>query len=197
MGKSTRTPILAAGGIVIRNGAKPLVAIVQRRRDDAWVLPKGKLKPNEKPIAAAKREATEETGCAVRMHEFLGVISYEAGNGPKIAHFWRMEAIDGPPGKLMRDIKAVEWLPLSGAIDRLSLPHEQFFLRNVGRHALSKTLEKTRTAQPAQSTTRPQFERAPPVIPDDTGAPRPGSQPRWPILARLTKRLHAALGPTR
>jgi 8-oxo-dGTP diphosphatase len=197
MGKSSRTPILAAGGIVIRSGGKPLVAVVRRRRDGAWVLPKGKLKPNEKPIAAAKREATEETGCAVRVHEFIGVISYEAGSGPKIAHFWRMEAIDGPPGKLMRDIKAVEWLPLAGAIDRLSLPHEQFFLRNVGRHALSKTLEKTRATRPVQATTRPPFEQAPPVIPDDTAAPHSRSQPRWPILAWLTKRLHAAISPTR
>jgi len=85
MKKSRRTPILSAGGIVIRNGAKPLIAIVQRRRDEAWVLPKGKLKPNEEPIAAAKREATEETGCEVRVHEFLGVISYVGGHGPKIA----------------------------------------------------------------------------------------------------------------
>jgi ADP-ribose pyrophosphatase YjhB (NUDIX family) len=106
MKKSRRTPILAAGGIVIRNDSKPLVAIVQRRRDAAWVLPKGKLKPNEEPIAAAKREATEETGCDVRVQEFLGVISYIGGNGPKIAHFWRMQAIDGPVGKLMDDIKA-------------------------------------------------------------------------------------------
>src|SRR5450432_1600756 len=142
MGKSTRAPILAAGGIVIRGGPKPLVAIVQRRRDNAWVLPKGKLKPNEKPVAAAKREATEETGCDVRVHEFLGVISNLGGNGPKITHFWRMQAIDGSVGKLMSDIKAVEWLPLPAAIDRLSLPHEQSFLRNVGPHALA--LEKAR-----------------------------------------------------
>jgi 8-oxo-dGTP diphosphatase len=194
MGKSTRNPILAAGGIVIRNGAKPLIAVVQRRRDGAWVLPKGKLKPNEKPIAAAKREATEETGCAVRVHEFLGVISYLGGNGPKIAHFWRMEAIDGPPSKLMSDIKAVEWLPLSAAIDRLKLPHEQYFLRNVGRHALRKMLKKARPGGPVQATARP-LDQAP--LPDDTAAPRSRLQPRWPILARLTKRLHAALGPTR
>jgi 8-oxo-dGTP diphosphatase len=89
MAKSSRKPVLAAGGIVIRNGAKPLVAIVQRRRDDAWVLPKGKLKPNERPIAAARREAREETGADLRVHEFLGVISYRGGNGPKLAHFWR------------------------------------------------------------------------------------------------------------
>jgi 8-oxo-dGTP diphosphatase len=188
MGKSTRTPILAAGGIVIRNGAKPLVAIVQRRRDDAWVLPKGKLKPNEKPIAAARREATEETGCAVRVHEFLGVISYVAGNGPKIAHFWRMEAIDGSAGKLMSDIKAVEWLPLSVAIDRLSLPHEQFFLRNIGRHALRRTLAKSRAGR------RP-LDQAPHV--SEPVAARATSQPRWNVLTQITRRLQAALGATR
>jgi 8-oxo-dGTP diphosphatase len=196
MGKSTRTPILAAGGIVIRNGGRPLVAIVQRRRDHAWVLPKGKLKPNEEPIAAAKREATEETGCDVNVHEFLGVISYIGGSGPKIAHFWRMQAIDGPVGKLAGDIRAVEWLPLSEAIDRLRLPHEQFFLRNVGRHALKRALAKPRAPRPARAKAQP-LRQAPADISADAAAPRIESQPRWNALARLTKRLQAALNPTR
>ena len=143
MGKSTRAPILAAGGIVIRSGPKPLVAIVQRRRDNAWVLPKGKLKSNEKPIAAAKREATEETGCDVRVHEFLGVISNLGGNAPKITHFWRMQAIDGSVGRLMSDIKAVEWLPLPNAIDRLSRRMSNFPAQ-YRPSCLERTLEKTR-----------------------------------------------------
>ena len=124
--------------------AKPLVAIVQRRRDNAWVLPKGKLKANEKPIAAAKREAMEETGVDVRVHEFLGVISYIGGNGPKIAHFWRMQAVGTTISEPLDDIKAVEWLPLSTAIERLSLPHEQSFLRNVGKKAVKRTQKKPR-----------------------------------------------------
>jgi 8-oxo-dGTP diphosphatase len=222
-------PVLAAGGIVIRNGGKPLVAVVQRRRDNAWVLPKGKLKPNEKPIAAARREATEETGADVRVHEFLGVISYVGGSGPKIAHFWRMQAIGGAPGKPMDDIKAVEWLPLSVAIERLTLPHEQFFLRNVGRKALKKTLKKPRRRLP-EETISAADESAPPiaatangkasvpvVIPPPPPAPAPlraptavprvklvktqplppQPQPRWEVLARLTKRWQAAVGRTR
>ena len=32
----------------------------------------------------------------------------------------------------MKDIRAVEWLPLKEAVKRLSLPREQLFLRNVG-----------------------------------------------------------------
>lgn len=189
MGKSRRTPTMAAGGIVIRNGPRPLIAVVQRRRDDAWVLPKGKLKLNEKPIAAARREATEETGSEVRVHEFLGLISYVGGNGPKIAHFWRMQALDGPPGKLTGDIRAVEWLPLSAAVDRLDLPHEQSFLRNVGREALRKAV--------AKPPKRP--VRLPPLPPSDktpvAPAPPPADlRPRWIGLSQFAKRLQEALG---
>jgi 8-oxo-dGTP diphosphatase len=218
-------PVLAAGGIVIRNGGKPLVAVVQRRRDNAWVLPKGKLKPNEKPIAAARREATEETGADVRVHEFLGVISYVGGGGPKIAHFWRMQAIGGAPGKPMDDIKAVEWLPLSVAIERLTLPHEQFFLRNVGRKALKKTGKKPRRRLPDEAISAADNSApamavgngkapvpvvvAPPPSPAPlraaTAVPRvklvksqqPPPQPRWEVLTRLTKRWQAAVGRTR
>src|SRR6516165_8805299 len=83
MGRSKRTPVIAAGGIVVRRSSKAAIAIVQRKRDNAWVLPKGKIKPKEKLILAAKREVIEETGCVVHVHEFLGVISYLSGGGPK------------------------------------------------------------------------------------------------------------------
>ena len=138
MGRARQTPIIAAGGIVVRRNSKAAIAIVQRKRDKAWVLPKGKIKPNEKPIIAAKREATEETGCTVHVYEFLGVISYLSSGGPKITHFWRMQTTKKVAKSLTDDVKAVEWLPLSRAIERLSLPHEQHFLRNVGRQALRK-----------------------------------------------------------
>jgi 8-oxo-dGTP diphosphatase len=37
----------------------------------------------------------------------------------------------------MRDVKAVEWLPLADAIERLSRGYERAFLENVGPIALS------------------------------------------------------------
>jgi 8-oxo-dGTP diphosphatase len=189
MGKSSRAPILAAGGIVIRHDGKPRLAIVQRRRDKAWVLPKGKLRPNEKPIAAAKREATEETGCEVRVHEFLGLISHPNGSGSKITHFWRMQVVDHSAGKLMSDIKAVDWLPLSAAIDRLSLPHERSFLREVGPHVLRKAQEKA-PVRPVPAFAEPPVNQEPPIVlPDAEPELDAKSQPRSSVLARLIRRL--------
>ena len=77
MKKAGRTPILAAGGIVVRGGPQPLIAIVQLRKQNDWVLPKGKLTSNESALAAAKREVLEETGHDVSVHEFLGTMSYD------------------------------------------------------------------------------------------------------------------------
>jgi 8-oxo-dGTP diphosphatase len=142
-------PTLAAGGIVARGGHRPLVAIVQRRKDRRWVLPKGKLKPKESPLAAARREVIEETGHDVLVHEFLGVMTYEAGGKPKVVQFWRMQAVGDEARPTAPDIKAVKWLPLAAAIKKLDLPHEQVFLRHVGRRAL-KAAEPAAVTAPAR-----------------------------------------------
>ena len=131
-----RKPVYAAGGVVIRDGARPLIAIVQRSKDERWVLPRGKLKRSESPITGARREVTEETGHRVRVHEFLGAITYRAGGRPKVVQFWSMQASRHPSFDLMKDISAVAWLPLPAAILRLSYPLEKLFLRHVGRQAL-------------------------------------------------------------
>jgi 8-oxo-dGTP diphosphatase len=133
-----RAPIQGAGGIVVRGGARPLIALVQRRKDDAWVLPKGKLKRKEEPVAAAEREVIEETGYDVSVHEFLGAISYKAGRKAKLVEFWRMQALTKTGRRPTRDIKAMQWLPLDAAIERLALPLERVFLRNVGPRALER-----------------------------------------------------------
>src|SRR5215813_12869496 len=102
-----RAPVLAAGGIVLRRGATPLIAVVRQRKRNEWVLPKGKLDNGETPREAAHREVLEETGHEVIVHEFLGTLVYQSGNGAKVVHFWRMEADGGPVRELMNDIKAV------------------------------------------------------------------------------------------
>jgi 8-oxo-dGTP diphosphatase len=120
----------------MRPGRTPLFAIVQRRKDNAWVLPKGKLKPRERAVAAARREVMEETGHGARVHEYLGAISYKAGRRPKIVAFWRMQETTGSTGEHARDIKAVEWLSLDAAVARLTQPLERAFLSEVGARAV-------------------------------------------------------------
>jgi 8-oxo-dGTP diphosphatase len=165
----TQVHIQAAGGIVLRGGARPLVAVVQRRKDRRWVLPKGKLNRNETALAAARREVVEETGHDVVVHEFIGAISYDTPTAPKIVQFWRMEAADAPQRPLMKDIRAVEWLPLNAAVERLSLPREQIFLRNIGplaqraRRAATARQTTSAEAQPREREMAAAHDRAEPL----------------------------------
>ena len=142
---AARNPIVAAGGIVLRGKKNPLIAVVQLSVQKTWVLPKGKLRKNETTLAAAKREAIEETGRTVSVFEYLGQISYTSGGSPKVAKFWRMEAY-GKQGKLMRDVRSVRWLPLGKAIEKLSKPREQNFLRQMGPKALTAAAQGGETA---------------------------------------------------
>ena len=127
-----RAPILAAGGIVLREGSRPRIAIVRLRRDKSWVLPKGKLYPGEHARAAAMREVLEETGHKVSVHAFLGSLSYLVAGKIKIVQFWHMRAIGEPVHELAHEVKAVKWLSLKQAIDTLTRAHEKIFLANVG-----------------------------------------------------------------
>jgi 8-oxo-dGTP diphosphatase len=149
-----RAPILAAGGIVTQRGNASVIAVVRLRKRNEWVLPKGKLDDGETPRAAAEREVLEETGHLVSVHEFLGTLAYEAGGRPKVVHYWRMEADREPTHELMRDVKAVAWLPLDEAVERLTRSHEQAFLAEVGPLALEAAASR---AAPAR---RPAVKRA-------------------------------------
>jgi len=72
------------------------------------------------------------------VREFLGAITYTVRGQPKVVQFWHMRAEAEPSRDVMKDIAAVEWLPLSAAVRRLSFSLERLFLRNVGRRALKR-----------------------------------------------------------
>jgi 8-oxo-dGTP diphosphatase len=137
-------PILAAGGIVLRGGFRPHIAIVRLRRDKAWVLPKGKLQHGEGTLAAAKREVVEETGHEVSVHAFLGSMSYPVAGKIKVVQFWHMQAVGGPVREPTYDVKAVKWLPLKHAIKTLTRVHEKVFLAHVGPVALRAAEQTSR-----------------------------------------------------
>ena len=146
----------------------PLVAVVRLRKRNEWVLPKGKLDAGETPRAAAEREVMEETGHDVSVHEFLGTLVYESRGGSKVVHYWRMEAGHAPVRELMRDVKAVDWLPLGNAIERLSRGHERAFLETVGPIALAAAggfpqtdVPAGRAAEPGRVEAIREFQRQP------------------------------------
>ena len=174
-----RSPVLAAGGIVLRQEKTPLIAVVRLRKRDEWVLPKGKLDDGETPRAAAKREVLEETGHDVCVHEFLGTLVYQSGGRSKVVHYWRMAAGNKPVRELMQDVRAVDWLPLSAAVERLSRSYEQAFLANVGPIALKAAsvaeAARRKTKQPAPEKRRARRLTLPPVV--------PASLPEIPVAA--------------
>ena len=175
----TRAPVLAAGGIVLRGGETPLIAVVRLRKRNEWVLPKGKLDDGETPRNAAVREVVEETGHEVVVHEFLGTLVYESGGRSKVVHYWRMETNGEQLYELMDDVKAVEWLPLDAAVERLSRACERVFLANVGPLALEAAVPSTAqderpfvgsglaetAARPTEFGTKTQFAEAGPAAP--------------------------------
>jgi 8-oxo-dGTP diphosphatase len=171
-----RAPVLAAGGIVLRRGLTPLIAVVHQRKRNEWVLPKGKLDDGETPKEAAHREVLEETGHDVAIREFLGTLVYQSGGRSKVVHFWRMEAEGGPVRNLTNDIKAVDWLPLEDAIARLSREYERAFLTQTGPIALA-------AAGLASSDT----EATPPLAADAA------MQPLTPAEAASGEELHHGL----
>lgn len=161
-----RAPVLAAGGIVTQRGDAPLIAVVRLRKRNEWVLPKGKLDDGETARDAAEREVLEETGHQVSVHEFLGTLAYEAGGRSKVVHYWRMEAASvEPTHELMDDVKAVAWLPLDEAVERLTRFYERAFLEQVGPLALEAAATRA-----APALRRPAAKRA-------ASAPRPAPAP--------------------
>jgi 8-oxo-dGTP diphosphatase len=170
-----RVPVVAAGGIVLRRQQPPLVAVVRLRKRDEWVLPKGKLDDGETPRAAARREVLEETGHNVTVHEFLGTLVYDCGGRSKIVHYWRMEAAGEQAYELMNDIRAVDWLPLNAAVERLSRPHERVFLANVGPQALSAFARRQKAKGLASAAPASRRRRGAPAA-----APQPARAGRLP-----------------
>src|ERR1700760_2675873 len=182
-----RTPVMAAGGIVLRQEKTPLIAVVRLRKRNEWVLPKGKLDDGETPRAAAEREVLEETGHDVSVHEFLGTLVYESGGRSKVVHYWRREACADAVHELMHDIRAVDWLPLDAALERLSRGYERAFLANVGPIALqaaasAETAPRTRAKQPAPEKRR---SRAAPSIAPPPSAPAPLTPEPMPLAASV------------
>lgn len=77
----------------------------------AWSLPKGELAEGEDPLAAAKREFTEETGFPIE-GEFRALRPLRQPSGKTVVA-WAVEG-DCDPAELRSNTFEMEWPPKSG-----------------------------------------------------------------------------------
>jgi 8-oxo-dGTP diphosphatase len=109
--------VLAAGGLVLRNGD---VAVVHRPRYDDWSLPKGKLDEGEDFEQAALREVEEETGLRCSLGRTLGDTTYrDRKDRLKLVRYFEMrpESGDFTPND---EVDELRWLPLAEARETLT-----------------------------------------------------------------------------
>jgi 8-oxo-dGTP diphosphatase len=126
--------ILAAGGVVERPTPRGVeILLVHRTRyiDDEWSLPKGKVEAQESLEQTAVREVREETGCEVRVGEFLGVSRYDVSGNPKEVSFWRMALVHQEEVEDKHEVAALRWLPPAGALAVMSYPTERDLIARV------------------------------------------------------------------
>ncbi|MFL6074836.1 MAG: NUDIX hydrolase [Mycobacteriales bacterium] len=125
----------AAGGVLWRDAAGgPEVALVHRPKRDDWSLPKGRAYPGEDPLLTACREVVEETGYLPRAVRRLPDTRYQVSvRGqlvPKIVRYWAMRVAAGE-FTANGEVDALEWLPVPGALDRLSYPTDRAPVQEV------------------------------------------------------------------
>jgi predicted NUDIX family NTP pyrophosphohydrolase len=82
-----------------------------RKDRGAWSIPKGEIDPGERPLDAARREFTEETGGTVD-GEFIPLQRRQQSSG-KIVHAWAVRG-EFDPERLTSAAFSMEWPPHSG-----------------------------------------------------------------------------------
>jgi hypothetical protein len=118
------------------------------------VLPRGKLERDGNPAAGAPpRSGLGNRPSREGVRVSRRAITYRARGRPKVVQFWRMKAAERPSRDIMKDIVAVEWLPLAPAVRRLSYPLEKLFLHHFGRRILRRRRRKTARRKAAQRRT--------------------------------------------
>lgn len=121
----------ASGMILFRNHSTGRqFLIIKNRIGGHWGFPKGRLEPGEDEMRAALREVAEEVGIT-RLHVHPGLaerVAYRFIRGRAIVNkevtlFLAATDETGTPGG--EEVEAMDWLPLSDALDRLTYPEQR------------------------------------------------------------------------
>jgi 8-oxo-dGTP pyrophosphatase MutT (NUDIX family) len=131
----------SAGGVVVRRlrGEWQLAAIRPGGREGVWALPKGLVRADERPEAAAAREVREETGVDARLVAKLGDVRYVyTWSGErifKVVSFYLFRYSSGRLGALepehAHEVAEARWLPLAEAPRLLTYGGEREMARSA------------------------------------------------------------------
>jgi predicted NUDIX family NTP pyrophosphohydrolase len=106
-----------------------------RKDAGAWSIPKGEIDATEEPLAAARREFTEETGFTAE-GAFRPLASITQAGG-KIVQAWAVEG-DLDPTALRSNTFAIEWPPRSGRQQTFAeVDRAAWFPLNVAREKIN------------------------------------------------------------
>jgi 8-oxo-dGTP diphosphatase len=144
----TQPHIVAVGGVVYRctsHGQVELLLI--KKHGGFWTLPKGRIKPDEHPIAAVRREVFEETGLAGAVEDPIQEVTYQIVKRGQPCHkvvtYYLFRAEAGTPRPDTREgIAQVRWFSVPHALDRIHRDR----VREIAQHA-STLLQYARAQQ--------------------------------------------------
>jgi predicted NUDIX family NTP pyrophosphohydrolase len=114
-------PPIPSAGLLVHRGAGPDLEVLighmggpfwARKDDRAWSIPKGEYQPDEDPLAAARREFTEELGLAPPDGEVMPLGEHRMSNG-KLVTVWAVEG-DLDISVTVSNTFELEWPPKSG-----------------------------------------------------------------------------------
>lgn len=147
MGTSSRspaTPKRSAGLLLYRETAAGLEVLLvhpggpfwAKKDDGAWSIPKGLIGDQEDPLAAARRECEEETGC-VAEGDFIPLDPL-CQPGGKVVQAWAVRGDFDPAGLRSNDFE-MEWPPKSGVMRRFpEVDRAGWFPLDVARRKILK-----------------------------------------------------------
>lgn len=121
-----------------------------RRDAGAWSIPKGECEPDEEPVAAARREFTEELGLPVPAGELIALGAVQQSGG-KIVTVWAVEGdldpalvvpgtfeLEWPRGSGRRqefpEVDRVAWFDVATARDKIVTGQRDFLARLAEHH---------------------------------------------------------------
>lgn len=134
------TPVLAAGGLVIRPDPDGLlrVLVVHRPRYDDWSLPKGKADPGEAPESTAIREVEEETAVRADVIGPLAEVEYLLSSGRrKVVRYFAMRHRSAEPFSPNDEVDEIRWLEPQEAASLVTYDHDRALVNSDLDHLLS------------------------------------------------------------